>query len=236
MNYKFFLFFFLFSCINYSTPGKNNVTFSSKGFAYIDNDIPANWKNDIFFIAHNELKLGTKIKIINPENKKSLESIIIKKIQYDDFYKILISENVAKKLKLSFDFPYVEILEIKSNESFIAERAITNIQEKKIASKAPIAKININNLNKTKTIKKVKLKNYSILVAEFYSLESAKILKKKLESILISSNYKLIYISKKNDKSYELVMGPYNTINKLKNDYSILNDSGFEDLDIKIND
>jgi hypothetical protein len=31
-------------------------------------------------------------------------------------------------------------------------------------------------------------------------------------------------------------MGPYNTINKLKNDYSILNDSGFEDLDIKIND
>ena len=123
--------------------------------------------------------MGTKIKIINPENKKSLESIIIKKIQYDNFYKILISENAAKKLKLSFDFPYVEILEIKSNESFIAERAITNIQEKKIASKAPIAKININNLNKTKTIKKVKLKNYSILVAEFYSLESAKILKKK---------------------------------------------------------
>ena len=31
-------------------------------------------------------------------------------------------------------------------------------------------------------------------------------------------------------------MGPYNTINKLKNDYNILSQSKFEDLDIKIND
>ena len=31
-------------------------------------------------------------------------------------------------------------------------------------------------------------------------------------------------------------MGPYNTIKKLKNDYIVLNDSEFEDLDIKIND
>jgi hypothetical protein len=31
-------------------------------------------------------------------------------------------------------------------------------------------------------------------------------------------------------------MGPYNTINKLKNDYNLLTQSKFEDLDIKIND
>ena len=31
-------------------------------------------------------------------------------------------------------------------------------------------------------------------------------------------------------------MGPYNSINKLKNDYIVLNDSDFEDLDIKKND
>ena len=46
----------------------------------------------------------------------------------------------------------------------------------------------------------------------------------------------LIYINKKNAKSYELLMGPYNSINKLKNDYIVLNDSHFEDLDIIIND
>ena len=31
-------------------------------------------------------------------------------------------------------------------------------------------------------------------------------------------------------------MGPYNTINKLKNDYIVLDESNFEDLDIIIND
>ena len=31
-------------------------------------------------------------------------------------------------------------------------------------------------------------------------------------------------------------MGPYKTINKLKNDYTMLTDSNFEDLDIIIND
>jgi hypothetical protein len=31
-------------------------------------------------------------------------------------------------------------------------------------------------------------------------------------------------------------MGPYNTIKSLKNDYIALNESGFEDLDIKINE
>jgi len=53
---------------------------------------------------------------------------------------------------------------------------------------------------------------------------------------LESSNYQLIYVNKKNEKSYELLMGPYNTINKLKNDYIVLDDSKFEDLDIKINE
>ena len=61
-------------------------------------------------------------------------------------------------------------------------------------------------------------------------------MKERLSLILAKSNYQLIYINKKNDKSYELLMGPYNTINKLKNDYNLLYDSDFEDLDIKIND
>ena len=73
-------------------------------------------------------------------------------------------------------------------------------------------------------------------MAEFYSFQSAKLLKERLTSILASSNYRLIYIDRKSDKSYELLLGPYNTIKKLKNDYIVLNDSKFEDLDIKINE
>ena len=180
--------------------------------------------------------MGTKLKIINPQNKKSFEASIQKKIKYDDFYKVLISKNIAEELNLSFEFPYVEINEIKSNKSFIAKKAITDIEEKKIANKAPIEEININNISKEKRSFQKKSKTYSILVAEFYNLSSAEMLKVKLTTILKNSNYQLIYINKKNEKKYELLMGPYNTINKLKNDYIVLSDSNFEDLDLKINE
>ena len=231
MKYKIFIFLFLSSCINNSHIAKNSFTYTAKGFAYIEN---LNTNN--FLVSHNKLMLGTKIRILNPVNKKFTEAIVKRKSNHDDFYKISISKYIADNLELDLNFPYIEISEIKINKSFIAKKAVTENIEKKIANKAPVDKININNLSKKKKINLIKPKKYSILVTEFYSLESANILKKKLVIILESSNYQLIYVNKKNEKSYELLMGPYNTINKLKNDYSILSASGFEDLDIKIND
>jgi len=235
MKYKIILLYLLTSCINNSYLAENNFSFSAKGFAKIDNQSSSKLDNN-YFIFHNKLKSGTKINLTNPTNGKSSEYIVGKKVKYNDFYKVLISEEIAKKLNLDLNFPYVEVNEIKVNKSFIAKKAVTESVEKKIANKAPVTKISINNLNKLKNHKKIKLKNYSILVAEFYSLESAKMLKNNLSSILVNTNYKLIYISKKNNKSYQLMMGPYNTINKLKNDYITLSDSNFEDLDIIIND
>ena len=235
MKYKIFLFFFLTSCINSTYTANNSFTYSSKGFAFIENQSSSTVNNN-FFVSHNKLKSGTKLRIVNPSNKKSIEAIIKKKIKFDDFYKVLISADIAKFLKLNISFPYVEITEIKKNKSFIAKKAITQNVEKKIANTAPIESININNLSPKKKEVLVKKNSYSILVAVFYNQKSTTLLKKRLVSILENSNYQLIYVNKKNDKSYELLMGPYNTINKLKNDYSILSDSGFEDLDIKIND
>ena len=236
MKYKTILLFFLLSsCINNSYNDKNNFSYSAKGFAKIEDvSLPKIDKDS--FVFHNKLSPGTKIKLINPSNGKSLENIVKKKIKYNDFYKVLISSNIAKELKLDLNFPFIEIYEIKNNKSFIAKKAITENVEKKIARKAPIAKISIDNLSVSKKIKKSKPKNYSILVGNFYSLESAKMLKKRLTSILTNSNYQLIYINKKNNKSFDLLMGPYNTINKLKNDYTALSKANFEDLDITIND
>ncbi|MDC0449879.1 hypothetical protein OAL70_03270 [Pelagibacteraceae bacterium] len=236
MRYKLILLLLLFSCTNYSSNIDRKSGYTSSGFAYVEQSLPSGYKNNIFFISHNRLKVGTKIRIINPENKKSLEVIIKKRIKYDSFYKILISASLAKELNLSFEFPFVEINEIKSNKSFIAKKAITDIEEKKIANKAPVEEININNISKDQKKMSKKTPSYSILVAEFYSLNSAKLLKDKLVTILKDSNYQLININKKSETKYELLMGPYNTINKLKNDYIVLDDSNFEDLDIKINE
>ena len=237
MNYKLIIIFFLLvSCANYSGNFEKKTGYSASGFAYIEKDIPSILENEKFFISHNKLRVGTKMRITNPNNNKSLEITIKKKVKYDNFYKALISESIAQNLGLSLEFPFIEISEIKSNKSFVAKIAITENAEKKIANKAPIEKININNISKKKIFNKKEVKNYSILVANFYNLNSAKFLKKKLATILKDSNYKLIYIKKKNKKNYELLMGPYNTINKLKNDYIVLSDSNFEDLDVIIND
>ena len=224
------------SCTNYSTNFIKKPGYSASGFAYIEKNIPTNLENEIFFISHDKLKTGVKINIVNPNNKKFLEVNIKKKIKYDNFYKVLISESIAKELELSFEFPFVEINEIKPKKSFIAKKAITENEERKIANTAPVDQININNISQKKVSKKKKEKSYSILVADFYNISSAEFLKKKLSSILKDSNYKLIYIKKTNEKKYELFMGPYYTINKLRNDYIVLTDSNFEDLDIINND
>jgi len=236
MKYKIIFFFFLASCANYTSSASKKSGYSASGFAYIEKNLSSNLKNDFFIISHNKLRIGTKINITNPDNKKFLEIIINKNIKYENFYKILISPNIAEELGLSLEFPLVEINEIKSNKSFVAKKATMNVEEKKIANRAPIEEININNISKEKKKFKIQSKTYSILVAEFYNLTSAEFLKEKLATILKDSNYQLIYINKKGEKKYELLMGPYNTINKLKNDYIVLNDSNFEDLDIKINE
>ena len=236
MKYKIILLFFLTSCINNTYTGKNNFTYSAKGFAYTNDQLFDNLNKQKFSVSHHKLKLGTKIRILNPINKNFIETTVGKKIEYDNFYKVLISENISKELNLNLSFPYVEIEEIKTNKSFVAEKAITENIEKRIANKAPVEKIEISSISRSNKSKTVEIKTYSILVANFYSLDSANLLKNKLNAILSSSNYKLIYINKKNKNSFELLMGPYNTINKLKNDYTVLKNSNFEDLDIKIND
>ena len=241
MKYKIiFLLLFLFSCTTQTSTSKRSASFTAKGFAYIlpNNLSPKSLDKETYFISHNKFKIGTKIRIINPDNKKFLELIVKKRIKYDDFYKILISESIMQELNLDQDFPFIEVNEIRMNKSFIAEKAVTEKEERLIPNKAPIEKINIDNISikEQGSKKSKKTKTYSILVADFYSQESAELLRDRLAEVLAASNYQMININKKNDKSFELLMGPYNTINKLKNDYNLLTQSKFEDLDIKIND
>ena len=48
-----------------------------------------------------------------------------------DFYRILITEEVAKKINLNKKLPLVEILELKKNKSFVAKKAKIFKEEKK---------------------------------------------------------------------------------------------------------
>ena len=234
MRFSLIMLLLLTSCADYSVQKKFSTPYTSKGFAHISNS-DNNILDNKFVVSVVNIKTNKKIRISNPENNKFIELKNSKK-SYDNFYKALISPIVASELELDPEFPYIEVTEIKKNKSFIAEKAITDIAEKKIANNAPIEKININNISRNKDSKKKKLRTYFIIIADFYSLKSAKSLKDRLVNDKTVKNSKLLSIKEKNSKNYELFMGPYKTINNLKNDYIALIESGFEDLDIKNNE
>lgn len=188
-------------------------------------------------ISHRDLKAGSLIKIINPKTNNSLVLKNSNKIKFPEFYKILLTKSVAKKLNLEKDLPLVEILEIKKNKSFVAEKAIIYKEEKEISSKAPVTSVKIANISKKKTTnKKINSSNIYILIASFYSKEAANLLKKRIINETPRYDINKIKIQKKNSKEFEVLSGPYKSVNLLKNDYIELKIFGFEELEIYINE
>ena len=146
----------------------------------------------------------------------------------------MITESVAYKLELEESLPFVEIQEIKKNKSFIAERAKTFDEEKKVVNKVPVMGVKIDNISKIKKTKKTKSVNFSIIIAEFFSSDSAVFLKERIIKEMPNFNNKKISIRKKKKNNFQLISGPYNTVNSLKNDYIILKKNGFEELDVRL--
>ena len=135
---------------------------------------------------------------------------------------------------MNIDLPILEIIEIKKNKSFIAKKATTFNEEKNIFGKVPVEKVQINNLSLDNIVNSQKKYVFSILIAEFYSKKTANFLKKRLieDSSNFTSKNLSIYTNKKNN--YQVLSGPYKSINLIKNDYIELEKLGFEDLNIKI--
>ena len=243
MRYSYIiLFFLLVSCSIHYTKLENKTPFNSKGFAYIYNEndfknkiIKTKLNNEIYQIAQKNLPIGTLIKVINPKTNQSITLKNQKKGRYPEFYKILISEAVAKKLNISNDLPIIEIIEVKKNKSFIAKKAKIFNEEKKISSNAPVTSVEISNISQNKKVKKLAKEKVSILIASFYSVESAEFLRQRIIKEIPNFDNKKIKINKKNNKEINLISGPYKSVNLMKNDYIQLKKFGFEELDIILN-
>ena len=236
--------FFTISCDPQLTTYSQKKPYLAKGFAYIYNEkdfvdkiIKGKMNNEIMQISHQNLRTGTLIKLINPLNKENITLKNVKRIRYPDFYKILISKPVAEKLKLKSDLPIIEIIEIKKNKSFVAKKAKIFNEEKKIPSKAPIDSVQISNISKNQSIKKKDTTNkIYIHVASFYSADTAKFLKQRIVKEVTDLDRRKLKIKKINNKETQVILGPYTSINSLKNDYIKLKGFGFEELDILINE
>ena len=142
------------------------------------------------------------------------------------------------EIDLDLDQPYVEIEKIGNNSSFIAKKAKTFDEEKKVANKAPVDGISVSDLgsnSKKKKPKKKLIKNssnsfsYIVKIADFYFESSAKMMKKR---ILDEIKIKDVKITKISSNNYRVYVGPYKNINQLKNSYNAVSQLEFENIEI----
>ena len=245
MKFKFIFFLiFIFSCTSNYTKLDNRVPYNSKGFALVYNEsdyenkiIQMKLDNKKIQVFHNQLKTNTLVKLINPKTNSYLIVKNIRKTKYPDFYKILITEAVAKKLDIDPNLPLIEIIEIKKNKSFVAKKAKIFEEETKVPSKAPVTSVKISNISKDKNIKKSNNQNrIYIEIATFYSEDVAIFLKDRIIKELPNYDSNKLKIRKKNYNEIKVISGPYKAVNLVKNDYILLKNFGFEELDITINE
>ena len=245
MKYKLIiLFLFFISCAQNYSKSELKKPFNSKGFAYIynhqdflDKTIKKKLDDNLLQVAHSELRPGSLIKIINAKTNDSIILKINKKFDYPEFYKLVITQPVADKLNLHNELPLVEVIEVKKNKSFVAKKTRIFKEEEKIHSNAPVETVTINNISKNKNKKNIAHKDkFFIIIAEFYSKNSASLLKKRITQELLNFDSKKLYIKSIKSNKITLMSGPYNSINLMKNDYIQLKHFGFEELDISINE
>ena len=246
MKYNFFLILLIVlitSCAsnNYKTVNIDPILekFSNNGFALIYNDKLYNDKiiskkmneRDLIIFQRN-LRKGTSVKITNPFNSKTIIAKVGKKANYPSFNNSVVSIRISKELEIDINEPYIVIEEIRDNNSFIAKKAKTFEEEKKVADKAPVDTISVNDLNDTdeKKIKK-KINNefkYVIKIADFYYLNTAKQMVKRIKSEL---NIKKTDINKINENKFRVFTGPYLSLKALQKAYNSIEKLSFENIE-----
>ena len=173
------------------------------------------------------------VKITNPINGLSLiAEVKSNKIKFSNFYNAILSSRIAKTLELDQEEPYINIVLISKDSTFVAKKAKTFEEESIVAEKAPVDGIQINDLNKKETKEKKTIKqvfSYSIKVADFYYKDTAKVM---LEKIKIDTPIKNLKIIKLSETKYRLLIGPFNDIKSLKKTFENMNSFNFENLEI----
>ena len=173
------------------------------------------------------------VKITNPVNGLSLiAEVKSNKVEFSNFYNAVLSSRIAETLQLDQEEPYISIILISNDSTFIAKKAKTFEEESNVAEKAPVDGIQINDLNKKQTQeKKTKKKvfSYSIKVADFYYKDTAKIMSQKIKKNTPINNLKILKLS---ETKYRLLIGPFNDIKSLKKTFENMNLFNFENLEI----
>jgi hypothetical protein len=236
------IFFLLFGCEQYNTNNNKKINpsyekkYRNTGFTLVYNDGLDIKELDTrsLQIFHSNLKKKSFVKITNPLNNKSLiAEVRSNKVEFSKFYNSVISKRIAESLELDLKEPFVEIILISKDSTFVAKKSQTFEEEKKVAEKAPIDGIKISNLNndpKKNLGKNVKKRfSYSIKVADFYYKKTAKLMIDRIKSETFLKNIQIIELSKTN---YRVLIGPFNDIKSLKDSFEKMSLFNFENLEV----
>ena len=217
--------------------------FINKGFSLIYNDkfyydkvISKKIDERSLVIFQKNLKKNTIVKITNILNNKSIIGTVGSNADYPLFNNAVLSLRIADEIGLNENEPYVEILEVLEDAIFVAKRAKTFEEEKKVANKAPVNNINISDLSTKQTNTKNELSkkfSYEIKIADFYFNDTASLL---VDRIVKETMIKNVKIKKINEKKYRVYAGPFNNINSLQKSFNDISILEFENIEIIKND
>ena len=179
------------------------------------------------------MKKNSFVKITNPINQKNIiVKVASNKVLYPQLYNSVITQRVAEELSLDINEPYINLILISHESTFIAKKAKTFKEEKNVAEKAPVDGIKIDNLGEHKKKKKqTKIVNflYSIKIADFYYKDSAE---NMIERIKKETKLKNSLIKRLSKTKYRVLLGPFNDIKKLEESYNLIKSLNFENLEI----
>ena len=249
MSYKsllIVLFIFLLGCeqnnLNKNAVNQEIMTkYKNSGFALVYNPMLKKEKkiskkinNRSLLIFHKSLKKNSFVKITNPVNQKTvIAEVISNNVKFSDFYNSVITSRIADELSLNLNEPYIELVLISQNSTFVAKKAKTFNEEKKVAEKAPVDGIQIDNLGEINQPKNETLKeeifSYSIKIADFYYKDSAKNMS---DRIINETNIRNPLIKTISNTKYRVLLGPFNDIKKLEDSFNEIKSLDFENIEI----
>ena len=249
MSYKSLLialFIFLLGCeqnnLNKNAVNQEIMTkYKNSGFALVYNPMLKKEKkiskkidNRSLLIFHKSLKKNSFVKITNPVNQKTvIAEVISNNVKFSDFYNSVITSRIAEELSLNLNEPYINLVLISQNSTFVAKKAKTFNEEKKVAEKAPVDGIQIDNLGeinqpKNETVKE-EIFSYSIKIADFYYKDSAKNMS---DRIINETNIRNPLIKTISNTKYRVLLGPFNDIKKLEDSFNEIKSLDFENIEI----
>ena len=249
MNYKsllIVLFIFLLGCeqnnLNKNIVNQEIMTrYKNSGFALVydsslkkEKKISKKIDNRSLLIFHKSLEKNSFVKITNPVNQKTvIAEVISNKVKFSDFYNSVITSRIAEELSLNLKEPYINLVLISQNSTFVAKKAKTFNEEKKVAEKAPVDGIQIDNLGEINQQKKEVIKeeifSYSIKIADFYYKDSAKNMS---DRIINETNIRNPLIKTISNTKYRVLLGPFNDIKKLEDSFNEIKSLDFENIEI----